>query len=168
MQWHYGTVWRDDIQDGPIPTTQPGIEWHQIVTLYVYDLWLKNFDRASEGNVAITRLGNSARNAKIIASDQSDCFGGVNRFALGLDEVKAARAPAEIPVVDSNYSAINMHQLIDLAGGDYLTLCRPAIEDCEKLALLADQAIRLVREGWIDVAGFDPSFVAGFLTERAG
>jgi hypothetical protein len=92
---HYGTLLRLDVENGPPAHLDQLADPAALVLLWVGDTWIGNIDRAIEGNTLLNPAGKGKYH--MIASDQSDCFGGTSEFCgKGFPErfLRQGRAPS--------------------------------------------------------------------------
>ncbi|MFI5298760.1 MAG: HipA family kinase [Polyangiales bacterium] len=78
---HFGTVFKLGVDDGPPDGVDDVAKPQQVIDIYAFDVWLCNFDRNNEGNCLLQP--NAGGKHELIASDQSDCFGGAEAIATG-------------------------------------------------------------------------------------
>jgi hypothetical protein len=77
---HFGTVLETEVENGPPPNVDFLADPAEVVALWAFDTWLCTIDRRNHGN---TLLIQETDGWHLIASDQSDCFGGSSEFLAG-------------------------------------------------------------------------------------
>lgn len=154
---YYGTVRRFDVVDGPPEKLDVLADPREIVDLWAFDSWLATIDRNTYGNILLERA--DAEHFRVIAADQSDCFGGAGALASGRWQAALAKnSPAE--------SVAFLQQAIFQCGR--LLALTAAIERVEQAAQQLDQAFDLVPQEWWKRAGIPrPHEIRDALAARA-
>jgi hypothetical protein len=78
---HFGTALRRDVENGPPNEITDLEDLQELLDIWVFDSWLCNTDREVYGNI-LMELG-LANRFRLIAADQSDCFGGAKNLSDG-------------------------------------------------------------------------------------
>jgi hypothetical protein len=78
---HFGTRLKSNVEDGPPEDIDDIEDLQQLIDIWVFDSWVCNIDRTIHGNILL-ELGLNGK-FQLIASDQSDCFGGSGCLADG-------------------------------------------------------------------------------------
>jgi hypothetical protein len=153
--YHYGTTLKTDVDDGPPLSLGDLFEPNDLVLLWVADTWIGNIDRPVYGNTLLELAGSSSFH--LIASDQSDCFGGTGLmcsegFESGFLKLKKAPGPEVLTAA------------IFQSGGS-LALCG-AIAKVQQAAAELDDVISVVPATWWFGSGLGPSLVKKVLLQR--
>jgi hypothetical protein len=152
---HYGTVLRHDVENGPPTAIGDLDDPEEVLDLWVFDSWLCTTDRILEGNVLMTPV--SSTKVRLIAADQSDCFGGAGRLADGSwKKVLAERGAAE--------SVSFLQRVIFEVGG--VSAIKAAIAKVRMAAGQMRQAMGSVPPAWLQAAGVDPGELTTALDAR--
>lgn len=139
---YYATVRRFDVAAGPPEKLDVLADPREIVDLWALDSWLATTDRNTYGNILLER--EDAEHFRVIAADQSDCFGGAGSLASGRwQAVLAKDSPAE--------SVSFLQQAIYQCGRIFALSA--AIERVERAAEQLDAAFGLVPQEWWKRAG---------------
>lgn len=77
---YYGSVRLWDVENGPPPSRDFVADLQEVVDIWAFDSWFCNIDRVVDGNILLVP---GKGGFKLIAADQSDCFGGSGRIADG-------------------------------------------------------------------------------------
>lgn len=152
---HFGTVLRGDVGDGPPPSINTVADPRDILDIWAFDSWLCNTDRNTHGNLllALDRSGKF----RLIAADQSDCFGGAGRLADGGWQTRLAGSN-RAETVDFWDAAILQ------AGG--ASALRDSVEKVRRAWGVIDEAIGAVPPGWWNCASVDASLIKRALDDR--
>lgn len=160
---HFGTVWRDDVDNGPAFVSDR-VDFGSLFTLYVYDVWLRNLDRRTTGN---TLLFPFAGATAVIASDNSDCFGGCETFIRGAEAITRASSSAEVALQREDGGAVPWNEFLNGIQIPWRILRAQAIDDCRAMVPAIEPSLRLCPPAWSKAAGFDPSFLTSLQHSRA-
>lgn len=149
---HFGTVLCQDVDDGPPLDIDVVANPQDVVDIWAFDSWFCNIDRNTHGNTLLTpERGGRFR---LIAADQSDCFGGATRFADG--------SWRDVLSVDHSAETVELWQTaIFNAGGarslhDAIAKVRSACEELDS-----------VPKEWWKMAGVDPRLIGRALERRS-
>jgi hypothetical protein len=139
---HFATVLRSDVENGPPPSIDFVEQPQEVVDIWAFDSWLCNIDRNTDGNLLLCPA--KGGKFRLIAADQSDCFGGARCFADGSwQEVLQGRGPAE---------TVHFWQAAIMDAGGAAALYE-AVGKVRRAGCCVDEAVaacvsRLVGHGW--------------------
>jgi hypothetical protein len=153
---HFGTVHRGDVEDGPPPDYDDVADPVQLLRLWVFDTWVGDIDRDTNGNVLLA-IANSGK-FDVIAADQSDCFCGAETFCSGDFEKRMSRyGKAE--------SVGFLARIIFQHGGP--SAIRSTIDEVMQCLKHIPEVISSVPKKWWEVSRIDPTTVEEALIRRA-
>lgn len=153
---HFGTVRKIQVEAGPPPCHKRLSDSQDLVDLWAFDTWLGTIDRDRHGNMLLELGGKSL--FRIIACDQSDCFGGTTLFSDGAQWQTAFSNSGAAPTLKCIYPAI--------FDSGAITALTSAIGRVTKAATHIDDAIGMVPGGWWDEAEISPDAVKEALEAR--
>lgn len=152
---HFGSVLKRGVENGPPSGMDSLTSPQEVVDIWAFDSWFCNTDRSTDGNtlLALDRGGK----LRMIAADQSDCFGGAGRFADGswqgvLEKGNAAQS------VDFLSAAI--------FAGKGVPAIQTAVDKVRIAAEHLDESLACVPVEWWTGAGIDPKAVKQTLNSR--
>jgi len=152
---HFGSVLLRNAESGPPHRIESLQNPQEIVDLWVFDSWVCNIDRATEGNTLLS-LGDGGR-FHVIACDQSDCFGGAARMADGSWKRSLMdHGPAEsVWFLD--------RAIMDCGGAQSLQM---ALKKVDTARQHLDAALNEVPREWRKLAGLSPAEMRNGLDQR--
>jgi hypothetical protein len=153
---HFGTTLMEDVEDGPPPSLSDLNSPWELVLLWAADTWVGNIDREKNGNTLLQYAGDGRFH--VIASDQSDCFGGTasfcsESFPSGFLKQSSASAPSVLAGA------------IAAAGGRGAVA--EAIRRVQAVVVEIPSVLSTVPTPWWNQSKIQPSSVMGSLRTRA-
>ena len=151
---YFGSLYRDDVMNGPPEKLEYLLDPESLVTLWVMDTLVCNIDRNNEGNMLL-KVG-KGKKLGLIAADQSDCFCGSEAMASGEWEGRFLNRPAS----ECKFAI----DAVGLSGG--LSALRRAIRRAEQSLAQFDAAANEIPGEWWRQSGLDPGRIQRKLNER--
>jgi hypothetical protein len=151
---YFGTIHRGDLAAGPPVALNQVKQPQEIVDIWVFDSWVCNLDRDTEGNVLMQPARDNS--FRLVAADQSDCFCGSLVFSSGEWKDRMVNR------LSSNNRFVT--DAIAYTGGDRSV--RAAIDRARRAFEDIDSALNQVPGEWWNNSAIDPEEVRQVLGGR--